>query len=44
MDETHVWNDMVSNTTVKSTGAQDVPMKSTGHDQGPCISVFYRKR
>ena len=33
MDETPVWNDMVSNTTVKSIGARDVPMKSTGHDK-----------
>ena len=33
MNETPVWNDMVSNTTVESTGARDVPMKSTGHDK-----------
>ena len=33
MDKTPVWNDMVSNTTVESTGARDVPMKSTGHDK-----------
>ena len=28
-----MWNDMVSNTTMESTGARDVPMKSTGHDK-----------
>ena len=33
MDETPVWNDMVSNTTVEFTGAKDVPMKSTGHEK-----------
>ena len=31
MDETPVWNDMVSNTTVEKTGSKEVPMKSTGH-------------
>ena len=33
MDETPVWNDMVSNTTVGKTGSQEVNMKSTGHDK-----------
>ena len=33
MDETAVWNDMVSETTVEATGAKDVPMKSTGHEK-----------
>ena len=33
MDETPVWNDMVSNTTVEKTGSQEVNMKSTGHDK-----------
>ena len=33
MDETPLWNDMESNTTVESTGVRDVPMKSTGHDK-----------
>ena len=33
MDETPVWNDMVSNTTVEKTGSKEVPMKSTGHDK-----------
>ena len=33
MDETPVWNDMVSNTTVEKTGSKEVAMKSTGHDK-----------
>ena len=33
MDETPVWNDMVSNTTVEKTRSKEVPMKSTGHDK-----------
>ena len=33
MDETPVWSDMVSNTTVEKTGSQEVNMKSTGHDK-----------
>ena len=31
MDETSVWNDIVSNTTVEKTGSKEVPMKLTGH-------------
>ena len=33
MDETAVWNDMVSNTTVEKTGSKEVNMKSNGHDK-----------
>ena len=33
MDQTAVWNDMVSNTTVEKTGSKEVNMKSTGHDK-----------
>ena len=33
MDETAVWKDMVSETTVKATGAKDVAMKSSGHEK-----------
>ena len=33
MDETAVWNDMVSNTTVEKTGSKEFNMKSTGHDK-----------
>ena len=33
MDETPVWSDMVSATTVDKTGARDVPLKSTGHEK-----------
>ena len=31
MDETSIWNDMVSSTNVKQAGAKDVPLKTTGH-------------
>ena len=34
MNETHVWSDMVSDTTVDKTGARTVTMKSTSH--GKC--------
>ena len=33
MYETAFWNDMVPETTVKVTGAKDVPIKSTGHQK-----------
>ena len=33
MDETTVWGDMVSATTVNKTGAKDVPLESTGHEK-----------
>ena len=33
MDETSVWNDMVSNTTVEKTVSKEIPMKSTGHNK-----------
>ena len=33
IDETAVWNDMVSETTVEATGAKDAPMKSIGHEK-----------
>ena len=33
MHETAFWNDMVPETTVKVTGAKDVPIKSTGHEK-----------
>ena len=38
MDETAVWNDVVSEATVEATGANDVPIKSTGHET-VCVSV-----
>ena len=31
MDETPVWNDMISKTSVEKTGATEVPLKSTGN-------------
>ena len=33
MDETAVWNDMISNTTVEKRGAQSVNLKCTGHEK-----------
>ena len=32
-DETAVWNDMISKTTVEKRGAQSVNLKSTGHEK-----------
>ena len=33
MDETPVWNDMVSSTIVDKAGSKDVPLKTTGHEK-----------
>ena len=33
IDETAVWNDIFSETTVEATGAKDVAMKSNGHEK-----------
>ena len=33
MDETPVWKDMVSSTTVDKTGSKVVPLKTTGHEK-----------
>lgn len=33
MDETPVWLDMVSSTTIESTGSKTVTLKSTGHEK-----------
>ncbi len=33
MDETAIWSDMVSNTTVEKRGAHSVNMKTTGHEK-----------
>ena len=33
MDETPVWSDMVSSTTVDKSGKKDVPLKTTGHEK-----------
>ena len=38
MDETAVWNDMVSNTIIQNIGSKEVNIKSTGHDK-VCVSV-----
>ena len=41
MDETSVWNDMISNTTVEKTGSKEIPMKSTGHEK-VCVACNTR--
>ena len=33
MDETSVWNDMVSNTTIDMQGTKSVCLKTTGHEK-----------
>ena len=33
MDETAVWNDMISDTTVEKRGAHSVNLKSTGREK-----------
>ena len=33
MDETSIWNDMVSNTTIDKQGAKSVCLKITGHEK-----------
>ena len=38
MDETAIWNAMVSETAVEAISAKDIPMKSTGHEK-VCVSV-----
>ena len=38
MDETAVWNGMVSSTTVEKIGSKEVNVKSTDHDK-VCVSV-----
>ena len=38
MDETPVWSDMISNTTIDTTGSNIVTVKSTGHEKS-CVSV-----
>ena len=32
MDETSVWNDMVSNTAIDKQGAKSICLKATGHE------------
>ena len=39
MDETPVWLDMVSSTTVSTVGAKNVPLKTSGHGKVR-ISVY----
>ena len=42
IDETPVWADMVSNTTLEKTGTKTVTMKSSGHEKcrvSVCLSA-----
>ena len=42
MDETPVWNDMVSETTVDATGKKTITLKTTGHEKSRvsvCLAV-----
>ena len=42
MDKTAVWSDMVGNTTINSTGAKEVALKSTGNEKvrvSVCLSA-----
>ena len=43
MDETPVWNDMVSSTTVDKTGSKDVPLKITDHEKVKVSVCFAAK-
>jgi Tc5 transposase DNA-binding domain/DDE superfamily endonuclease len=40
MDETAVWFDMLSNTTVDFKGARSVPVKTTGHEKTRCTVIL----
>ena len=39
MDETPVWSDMVSETTVDTTGKKTIALKTTGHERVECLFV-----
>ena len=43
MDEMPVWVDMVGTTTVNATGARDVILKSTGHENVR-VSVCFKAK
>ena len=40
IDETAIWNDMMSETTVKKLGAHTVHLKTTGHKKSKIYSLF----
>ena len=47
MDETAVWNDMISNTTVEKRGAHSVNLKTTGHEKSKitaCLTATAGRR
>ena len=39
MDETAVWQDMVSNTTVDNIGESTIRLKTTGHEVSLCLAA-----
>ena len=43
MDETPVWSDMISDTTIDITGSKTVTVKSTGHEKSRVLCVSQRK-
>ena len=43
MDETPVWCDMISETTVDAKGKKTITLKSTGHKKSKSVSVSCRK-
>ena len=43
MDETPLWNDMVSQATVDACGKKTIAMKPTGHEKS-CVSVCLTAR
>ena len=43
MDETAVWADMISDTTVRERGAKNITMKSTGHDKNRVLVCLAAK-
>ena len=43
MDETAVWHEMISNTTVTDKGTKSVVLKTTGHEKSKVIVIFIAK-
>ena len=40
MGETAVWQDMLSSTTIETTGTKTIRRKTTGHEKNESYSVF----
>ena len=43
MDETAVWHEMISNTTVTDKGAKSVLLKTTGHEKSKVTVILVTK-